>query len=181
MKYYTKVNDQEFEIEIDQNNQVWVNGQVYQVDFHQMAEAGMASLLLNNRSLEAFVEERDEVWQVLIHGELYGVHVQDERAYQLAQARGGGSDVTGEVAIKSPMPGIVIAISVAEGDMVQQGDKVVILESMKMGKRVTRTTSRYYYADTCRFRSKCRKGSRVGHNWRPRRGDIGNRYNGVRS
>ena len=78
------------------------------------------------------VEERDDVWEVLTKGELYTVKVQDERAYRLAKARGVASEVTGEAQIKSPMPGLIVAVPVTEGQHVEKGDKVIILESMKM-------------------------------------------------
>jgi biotin carboxyl carrier protein len=132
MKYITRVDDQEFTIEIDRDNQIKVNEQLYHIDFQQLVEGGMLSLLLNHRSLEAIVEERDEAWEVLLKGELYTVQVQDERAYRLAKARGTAVETSGEAVIKSPMPGLIIAVSVKPGQEVKKGDKVIILESMKM-------------------------------------------------
>ncbi len=132
MKYITTVNDREYVIEIDQEDQITVDGQPFDVDFQLLSEGGILSLLLNNQSLEAIVEERDQAWEVLIHGELYTARVQDERAYRLAKARGTVAVVTGEVTIKSPMPGLVIDVPVVEGQLVKKGDKIVILESMKM-------------------------------------------------
>jgi biotin carboxyl carrier protein len=132
MKYITTINDQQFTIEIDQEGHLTVNGDLYDVDFQQLSEGGILSLLLNNQSLEAIVEERDGSWEVLIKGELYSVKVQDERAYRLAKARGVVAEVTGEASIKSPMPGLIIAVPVEEGQAVSKGDQIVILESMKM-------------------------------------------------
>jgi biotin carboxyl carrier protein len=132
MKYITTVNDEEFIIEIEHNNQIVVNGERYEIDFQHLPEADALSLLLNHRSLEAVVEERDDVWEVLTKGELYTVKVQDERAYRLAKARGVASEVTGEAQIKSPMPGLIVAVPVTVGQHVAKGDKVIILESMKM-------------------------------------------------
>ncbi|WP_420629420.1 biotin/lipoyl-containing protein [Candidatus Leptofilum sp.] len=132
MKYITTVNDQEFIIEIEQDNQIVVNGERYDIDFQHLPEADVLSLLLDNRSLEAVVEARDDVWEVLTKGELYTVKVQDERAYRLSKARGAAGEVTGEAQIKSPMPGLIVAVPIAEGQTVQKGDKVIILESMKM-------------------------------------------------
>ena len=132
MKYITTVKDEEFIIEIEHNNQILVNGERYEIDFQHLPEADALSLLLNNQSLEAVVEARDDVWEVLTKGELYTVKVQDERAYRLAKARGVAGDVAGEVQLKSPMPGLIVAVPVAEGEYVQKGDKVIILESMKM-------------------------------------------------
>jgi biotin carboxyl carrier protein len=132
MKYIATVNEREFEIEIDQDREIRVNGERYGVDFHQLPDGGLVSLLLNHSSFEAVVEARDEVWEVLLRGELYSVTVQDERAYRLAKARGLETAVHGEAIIHSPMPGIIIATTVSEGDLVEKGDKIIILESMKM-------------------------------------------------
>ena len=132
MKYIATVNEKEIEIEIDHDREIMVNGQQYDIDFHQLVEGGLVSLLLNNASFEAVVDARENVWEVLLRGELYSVTVQDERAYRLAKARGGDTAVHGDSVIKSPMPGIIIATPVAEGEAVQKGDKIIILESMKM-------------------------------------------------
>jgi len=131
MKYYATVDDEEFVIEV-RKGQILVNGELLEMDFQQMPGSGVTSLLINNRSLEAVVEEQEEGWQVLIQGELYQVTVDDERSRRLASARGILGHEDGEAAIKSPMPGIIISVPVSEGDRVHKGDKVVILESMKM-------------------------------------------------
>jgi biotin carboxyl carrier protein len=123
MKYITKVNDQEFIIEIDQEGQVSVDGRPYAVDFQQLSEGGILSLLLNNHSLEAIVEERENGWEVLIRGELYSVDVQDERAYRLARARGTVAEITGEATIESPMPGLIIDVLVEPNQVVQKDGK----------------------------------------------------------
>ena len=39
---------------------------------------------------------------------------------------------SGEIVIRSPMPGLVLDVLVEEGDEVESGEKIVILESMKM-------------------------------------------------
>jgi len=132
MKYYTKVNKKEYIIEIGKDSTILVNDEPYTIDFKILPISGLASLLINNHSLEAVVEERDEHWEVLTKGELYNVNVQDERAFRLAQARGIDLGDSGETAVKSPMPGVIIKVLVEEGDVIEQGQQVVILESMKM-------------------------------------------------
>ncbi len=133
MKYITFVNDQEFIIEIDQENRITVNDQRRDIDFQELSGSGILSLLLDNHSLEALVEEREgSIWEVLIQGELYSVLVQDERSYRLAKARGSATDFIGDAIIKSPMPGLIIDVPVKVGQHVDKGDSLVILESMKM-------------------------------------------------
>ena len=132
MKYITTVNGKEYTIEIDQEAKILVDGEEYAINFQQLPEGGTLSLLINNRSLEAIVDQSDDMYEVLIHGELYTVQVQDERSYRLAQARSTLVEDAGTMSINSPMPGLILDVLVAEGDRVQKGDKVVILESMKM-------------------------------------------------
>ena len=132
MIYIAKVNEQEFIIEIGQDNQIVVNGETYDIDFRQMPNSGVTSLLLNQHSLEAVVDEGDGCWNVLIRGELYPVEVADARSHRLANARGSFAPPDGEFSVTSPMPGTIIAVSVGVGDVVSKGDKVIILESMKM-------------------------------------------------
>ncbi|HSM55838.1 MAG TPA: biotin/lipoyl-containing protein [Candidatus Sulfomarinibacteraceae bacterium] len=132
MKYVTTVNDKEYIIEIDQENEITVNGQKRQVDFQQLSNGGALSLIIDHQSLEAIVDEREDAWEVLLHGELYTVRVQDERSYRLAQARGQLSEDRDTVIIRSPMPGLILNVLVEEGDSVNKGQTVVILESMKM-------------------------------------------------
>ena len=47
-------------------------------------------------------------------------------------AAGGGVAESGEFHLKAPMPGLVVAIPVNEGDKVEKGQVILILESMKM-------------------------------------------------
>jgi pyruvate carboxylase subunit B len=137
MKYIATIHGQEFVVELEQERRVIIDGEPYEIDFRFLESGGITSLLMNHRSVAALVEprrdeSRDNVWEVLISGELYSVQVQDERAYRLARSRGSGLSVDGEALITSPMPGIIVAVPVKEGDVVRLGDKIVILESMKM-------------------------------------------------
>ncbi len=40
--------------------------------------------------------------------------------------------VTGSTEIKSPLPGVILEVSVKEGDSVKKGQKLMVLEAMKM-------------------------------------------------
>ena len=132
MKYIAKVKDQEFNIEIGQDNKIVVNGETFDIDFQRMPRSGVTSLLINQHSLEAIVEEQDGGSQVLIRGEQYPVVVADERTHRLSKARGSFAAPDGEILLKTPMARTIIAVSVDEGDVVQEGDQIIILESMKM-------------------------------------------------
>ncbi|KAB2344297.1 ATP-binding protein [Actinomadura rudentiformis] len=50
---------------------------------------------------------------------------------------GGAADVAGDGVLRSPMPGTVLAVKVAEGDRVGEGQPLVVVEAMKMEHTVT--------------------------------------------
>lgn len=133
MKYMTFVNGKEYVIDIDRENEILVNGEPHTIDFHNLSARGLVSLLLNNHSYEGVVEENTgDMWDVLLRGELYEIKVQDERAYRLAKMRGVLAEDSSEAVIKSPMPGIIVAVPAIVGEPIKKGDTVIILESMKM-------------------------------------------------
>ena len=132
MKYVTTVGDREFLVEIVDEHHVSIDGKTYEVDFVSVSGQPVYSLIADGRSHEAYVRESDEGWQVLLRGRLYPVRVEDEREKRLRAAAGGGVAETGEFHLKAPMPGLVVAIPVEEGQQVKKGQVLLILESMKM-------------------------------------------------
>ena len=132
MKYATTLNGKTYIIEINDDRHISVDGAEYDIDFTGVAGQAFYSLLLSNVSYEAFVEETEDDWLVLLRGALYDVRVADEREERLRKAAGGVSLASGDLQVKAPMPGLVVSVVVEEGQTVAQGDILIILESMKM-------------------------------------------------
>ncbi|NLE49790.1 MAG: biotin/lipoyl-binding protein [Chloroflexi bacterium] len=132
MKYQATVNGRTFEIEINADGQILVDDEPRSIDFRELREGELYSLLVDHLSYEAVVEERDDLYHVLMAGDLYEVKVTDERSRRLASAFMALGDASGEVAIRAPMPGLIVRMPIQEGQAVAKGDTVVILESMKM-------------------------------------------------
>ncbi|HEX9030126.1 MAG TPA: biotin/lipoyl-containing protein [Anaerolineales bacterium] len=132
MKYITTIGDREFVVEILDEGHVIVDGTVYEVDFNTVGGQPVYSLLVNGKSYEAYVYPTDETWQVLLHGRLFPALVEDEREKRLRAASQSGPVEGMEFHLKAPMPGMVVAVLVSEGQEVKKGDVLVILESMKM-------------------------------------------------
>ena len=132
MKYQTLVNGQTFDIEINEDGRILVNGEVRAVDFRALRQGELYSMLLDHRSYEAVVDERDDLYHVLLAGDMYDVQVTDERSRRLASAFMAFGDTGGEVSIRAPMPGLIVRVPVSEGEPVSKGQTVIILESMKM-------------------------------------------------
>lgn len=132
MKYVTTIGEREFQVEILDERRVLVGGTLYEVDFDSIAEQPVYSLLLDGQSFEAYVYPTDRTWQVLLRGSSFPVQVVDELEKRLQVASGSSVSERDEFHLKAPMPGLVIAVHVGEGQEVDKGDVLLILESMKM-------------------------------------------------
>jgi len=131
MKYITTIDNKEFEIEVVDEQHIRVGERLLEVDFESVSGQPVFSLILDGKSYESFVYQGEEDWEVLIRGRQYQVKVEDEREKRLKST--GGGDVTGgEFHLKAPMPGLVVAVLIEEGQEVKKGQVMLILESMKM-------------------------------------------------
>lgn len=77
-----------------------------------------------------FEEKGDEVG-VLVKGQVSHFDVVDERQSQL-RAASGGFEAEGKQTLVSPMPGKVVKVFVKVGDVVTEGQGLVVVEAMKM-------------------------------------------------
>ena len=132
MKYVTTIGEHEYIIEILDEGHILLDGTPYEVDFDSVSGQPVYSLLLDGQSYESYVYASEEGWQVLLHGMLYPALVEDEREKRLRAALGRDIAERGEFHLRAPMPGLVIAVLVDDGQSVEKGDVLVILESMKM-------------------------------------------------
>jgi biotin carboxyl carrier protein len=132
MKYITTIDNQEFEIEVVDDHHIRIGDRLLQVDFESVSGQPVFSLILDGKSYESFVSPGEEDWQVLLRGRQYQVKIEDEREKRLRAAGGGGVAEGGEFHLKAPMPGLVVTVPVTEGEEVEKGQVLVILESMKM-------------------------------------------------
>ncbi len=132
MKYIASSEDKEFTVEILDEKHVRIGERMLEVNFESVSGQPVYSLIVDGKSYEAYVYQgEDNHWQVLLRGRLFPVAVEDEREKRL-KAAGGGVAESGEFLLKAPMPGLVVATPVKDGDKVEKGQVLVVLESMKM-------------------------------------------------
>jgi acetyl/propionyl-CoA carboxylase alpha subunit len=132
MKYVTNINGKEFIVEVVDEKHIIVNGQKMEVDFASVSGQPVYSIIIGGKSYEAYVNPGDENWEVLLRGHFFPAKVEDEREKRLRAAGGGKAAEGGEYHLRAPMPGLVVAVTVSEGQKVEKGQVLVILESMKM-------------------------------------------------
>ncbi len=131
MKYNVTVAGRSFEIEVDHDRLVRVNGRPLYVDLEQVGGLPVYSLALDDEGYVLFVEEGQEHYRVEVQGQVYPVEVELRRP-DLGARRvecAGGAEC---LAIRAPLAGRLLALPVAAGDRVEAGQVVAVVESMKM-------------------------------------------------
>ena len=122
--------------------QVTVNDQVFEVKPSDATVLDLLStgentchILKNNKAYKVEIESVDfknKTYVFKINGNKYTstIHDKYDRLIDQLGMKVGVSQKVGD--IKAPMPGLVLEVSVEVGMQVMKGDKVLILEAMKM-------------------------------------------------
>jgi biotin carboxyl carrier protein len=138
MAFIAKLGEQTYTVEIEEVDKsvyrVSVDGNEFLVDGKKTGRTNY-SLIVDNRSFEIEVDNSEDQYRVLVDGRNYHVHLVDERRMRVGGAQ-SGLQLQGRQKVAVPMPGKVIAVLVSEGDTVEKGQGLVIVEAMKMENEV---------------------------------------------
>ncbi len=110
---------------------VLLDGREFLVDYYEPQD-NLLSLIIDGKSFEVDIDSSDngELFGVDIQGDHFVLEVVEEKKKKLAKKLSAG--VTGRQEIKSPMAGNVLKVLAREGDAVESGQVLLILEAMKM-------------------------------------------------
>jgi len=98
------------------------------------------NLLKDHRSVNATLLAADRTAKKIsleLEGESYDIEIRDELDLMVEKMGFNSASNKHIKEIKAPMPGLVLEISVTNGQQLNEGDKVLILEAMKMENSIT--------------------------------------------
>lgn len=138
MKYTAILNHREREIEIIREDlhrfKVVVDGQAHEVDARPCAP-DLLSVLLDNTSYDISFSHDENNVLLNFRNRHFDIDVLDERRMRMRRVR-SDLDLSGPEVIKTSMPGKVVKILVEEGQTVEPGAGVAIIEAMKMENEI---------------------------------------------
>jgi biotin carboxyl carrier protein len=79
--------------------------------------------------------------KIEIEGEIFDIEIKHDLDQMLEQMGFGKAGIKQVKEITAPMPGLVLEIAVTDGQEVKEGDKLLILEAMKMENSIMIQTS----------------------------------------
>jgi biotin carboxyl carrier protein len=136
MKLEIRIGGRTRQVELARQGQLWVcqvDGRRFEADVAQVSERAY-SILLSGRAFEARVLPGPEGLRIHIGNREFAVVVLDPRVWR--GRRGGVLEAEGRQQVCAPMPGKVVRLLVRQGDAVEAGQGLLVVEAMKMQNEV---------------------------------------------
>lgn len=141
MKFQIHLDGAPRQVEVH-GDSVTVDGERVEADIARVGDTDRYSLILQGRSYSLYAVRRAPgEWDVEAGGHHHGVEVVDEALARALALSGGAGGKGGARTLKAPMPGLVVKVEVGEGDAVEPGQGLVIVEAMKMENELTATAA----------------------------------------
>ena len=134
MIYEVTVGDRCYEVSVDRSGggyQVTVDGGPPQLLDVRRPQEGVLSVLHGDFSYEAGLVEQPKGWDVDIYGVRHACEVVDPKRRALRLGGGANEGVVG-----TAMPGRIVKVLRAQGESVEAGDALLIVEAMKMENEI---------------------------------------------
>jgi biotin carboxyl carrier protein len=131
--YTVKVNNAEYKAEFEKDKRE-ISGKKFDADIIEYKK-GKFHILKDNKSVSAEVVEmntEEKSFVIKVNSNTYTVSVRDKYDELLREMGIDASAGKKMNDIKAPMPGLVLNVLVENGQSVQKGDAILILEAMKM-------------------------------------------------
>lgn len=126
---------QRFEIEPGENpGEGTINGKPYRLDMMEV-KPGMWHIIKDRKSYTIILEECGDDKQTVclrVNGKKAQLSVKNKLEILLEQMGLNAHSGKKVNELKAPMPGLVLRTLIKEGDKVQKGDTLLVLEAMKM-------------------------------------------------
>ncbi|HZI40299.1 MAG TPA: biotin/lipoyl-containing protein [Gemmatimonadaceae bacterium] len=141
MKYTVTVNGAEIVVDIDGEN-ARVDDSSVRARLAEVDGGPERILMLANDVHRIFVRPGDTrgKYTLWVDGFRFDVEALDERSHAIRELSASTAAPKGPAPLVAPMPGMIVRINVAEGDVIHAGQGLVVMEAMKMENELRATS-----------------------------------------
>ncbi|MFZ1731211.1 MAG: biotin/lipoyl-containing protein [Bacteroidota bacterium] len=133
--FNAKVDGKAYLIEHAEDGTISVNGKL--VEIERLFAGNAHHLRIGARSYDvSSIRDEEEGYHILLNGMSLRVELEDERAVLLRAFGGEKATKVHSAILRSPMPGKITRVMVSEGELIEAGQGVLILEAMKMENEI---------------------------------------------
>lgn len=141
MKFEARITEEPIEVEIGDKSNAFKSGEL-EGEYQFIVQNGRHLLRVGTKLYKIDNVSYDgSTIEFSINGKWVQVSVKDEQDLLLDKLGFKTGDAVAEGSLKAPMPGKILDILVKEGENVEKGQPVVILEAMKMENELKAATS----------------------------------------
>jgi biotin carboxyl carrier protein len=160
MKYFVRIGDAEHEVAID-GERITLGGEESKGHVAEIERTPIRMVTLGNEVHRVVVRRGAQrgAYTLWLDGHRFEVEALDERARAIRELSGNAAAATGPAPLVAPMPGLIVRVNVAVGDLVQAGQGLVVMEAMKMENELRASVSATVKAVHARVGSAVEKGA----------------------
>jgi len=146
-EYLVSIGDRRFRVALTRAGSAVVNGTRYSYDLEETSE-GVISMILEGTVFDVAVlgkgcssdrppaDWRDEPLHVTVSGTGFEALVDDQRSLLIKSLLKASSHTPKAIAVRAPMPGLIVRLEVEAGQTVNAGQGLLVLEAMKMENEI---------------------------------------------
>ena len=133
MKYVVELAGVRYDVEIGPDG-VSFNGEPVQASLSDIPGSPMRQVNIGN-AVHRVIARRGPSrgdYTVLVRGRRFAIEALDTRTRAIRDLSAANSDPAGPAPLIAPMPGMIVRVAVAPGDVVVAGQGLIVMEAMKM-------------------------------------------------
>ena len=134
-KFTARIDGKEFVIDHD-GTSLRVNGKSVDVEALRLGNARYLRIGSRIYDVSTLRREEDGSRRLLLNGKSIRIELEDEVAAMLRSFGGEKATKVHAAIVRSPMPGKITRILVREGELIEAGQGVLLLEAMKMENEI---------------------------------------------
>ncbi len=133
VRYVVEVDGTRREVVIGADGSVGIGGRRRAASLVKAGRDGGCSLLLDGVSVRLLARSAGRgMWEIAVDGRAVDVQVLEAREAEIRERAAKAGAAAGIEPLRAPMPGLVVRVAAREGEVVQPGTAILIVEAMKM-------------------------------------------------